>query len=1121
MPKWLSLIVQAGLPDQLVQHRRRAGRELPVRDDGRQQPRRAGAGRRRRLHHAVELPAPPDRRQGRLRHGRRLHRRAEAERGRAARRLHPRRGHPRRRPARRRVQPGHRHRRRGRRGHLRAPRASTWCRSPAPPGPARRVAAAASGTLKRVALELGGKSANILLDDLDDEGFEKAVRDGVGKAYLNSGPDLHRAHPHARARGAAWPTPSASPPTRSRRSSSRPTPSPTSPCSARCRARPRSTGSTATSRRASTRAPSSSPAAPASPRASTQTATSCSPRCSPRSRNDMTIAQEEIFGPVLSIIPYDDEDDAVAIANDSPYGLSGGVLVGRRRAGQGRRPADPHRPDRGQRRRLQPATPRSVATSSPATAASTASTASRSSSRSSPCSCSEPIEVRSDERSSHARFGLSRVGACPPTPSRRRHRSRRPDRLLACCSASPSGRCSGPTSRSILQLLEITPALDALRGRGDGARGLRVPAPGRHRADRRRRRRVRRRRRRPARRAPCPARTGMERADLLSANGGIFKPQGEALSRVGQARREGARRRQPGQHQLPHRPAERQGPRPRPVHGDDPARPQPGHRPARGQGRRRTARRHQDDDLGQPLGHAVPRRVPRRGRRQARLRRGRPATRRGSRATSSPPCSSAARRSSRPAACRRRRRPPTPPSTTSAPGRSAPPTATGCRWAIPSDGSYGVPEGIITQLPVHLHRTAATRSSRASTSTTSAGPASTRAPASSPTSATPSRSSASSELMLAPVAGALRRWARLRKCLRGSAEPPGSGLHPATSGTCSSCCRRGPCRGSGRWGSRRPCSGRTRPSGSSSPHTGQASPTRWCTLPGRSADDAHLGEAALEREPLGDAHLDGLDERARRRRRSSFAVVANGDRWARWQISLARRRPRPAMRCWSRRKPCSRVDLDVEQAAQRGGVDGVGVGAEARRAAAAPPGRRRRTHTPALRSVPASVSSSARPSANRQRAWPPRGLADCFSSGLQPPALHEVDDEGGRAEVEQQVLAPAADEHERLAVGRVGPGHGGLQRGEGDRGEALERGAGEVARRAARRGPGPRGAQARSPHHAVAARAGEHVVEARPGPGRPRAAAARSPPTRRRRPGTRPGRTARRGRWRRPWPGPG
>ncbi|MGY6502817.1 MAG: aldehyde dehydrogenase family protein [Acidimicrobiales bacterium] len=41
--------------------------------------------------------------------------------------------------------------------------------------------------------------------------------------------------------------------------------------------------------------------------------------------NDMTIAQEEIFGPVLSIIGYEDEDDAIRIANDTPYGLAGGV----------------------------------------------------------------------------------------------------------------------------------------------------------------------------------------------------------------------------------------------------------------------------------------------------------------------------------------------------------------------------------------------------------------------------------------------------------------------------------------------------------------------------------------------------------------------------------------------------------------------------------------------------------------------------------------------------------------------------------------------------------------------------------------------------------------------------
>jgi aldehyde dehydrogenase (NAD+) len=38
--------------------------------------------------------------------------------------------------------------------------------------------------------------------------------------------------------------------------------------------------------------------------------------------NDMTIAREEIFGPVLSIIPFDTEEDAIAIANDTPYGLT-------------------------------------------------------------------------------------------------------------------------------------------------------------------------------------------------------------------------------------------------------------------------------------------------------------------------------------------------------------------------------------------------------------------------------------------------------------------------------------------------------------------------------------------------------------------------------------------------------------------------------------------------------------------------------------------------------------------------------------------------------------------------------------------------------------------------------
>lgn len=42
--------------------------------------------------------------------------------------------------------------------------------------------------------------------------------------------------------------------------------------------------------------------------------------------NSAAIAQREVFGPVLTVIPFDDDDDAVRIANDSPYGLAGAVM---------------------------------------------------------------------------------------------------------------------------------------------------------------------------------------------------------------------------------------------------------------------------------------------------------------------------------------------------------------------------------------------------------------------------------------------------------------------------------------------------------------------------------------------------------------------------------------------------------------------------------------------------------------------------------------------------------------------------------------------------------------------------------------------------------------------------
>jgi acyl-CoA reductase-like NAD-dependent aldehyde dehydrogenase len=43
--------------------------------------------------------------------------------------------------------------------------------------------------------------------------------------------------------------------------------------------------------------------------------------------NSMRIAQEEIFGPVLVVIPFDSEDDAVRIAHDSKYGLGGSIFT--------------------------------------------------------------------------------------------------------------------------------------------------------------------------------------------------------------------------------------------------------------------------------------------------------------------------------------------------------------------------------------------------------------------------------------------------------------------------------------------------------------------------------------------------------------------------------------------------------------------------------------------------------------------------------------------------------------------------------------------------------------------------------------------------------------------------
>ena len=234
--------------------------------------------------------------------------------------LRPRRGRRRGRTAGRRVQPRLRDRRRS--SARRWPRTptSTWCPSPARPAPDGGCSEVAAATVKRVALELGGKSANVILADAD---LAAAVKVGVANCFLNSGQTCtawtRMLVPAARYDEVVrWPP--TSPPEYTRRRPDRPG----HPARARWPPRPSATACAATSTRALPRVHGSSPAAPTatgSPDRGYYVAPTVFADVDPRP----TIAQEEIFGPVLSIIRYADEDEAVRIANDTQYGLAGGV----------------------------------------------------------------------------------------------------------------------------------------------------------------------------------------------------------------------------------------------------------------------------------------------------------------------------------------------------------------------------------------------------------------------------------------------------------------------------------------------------------------------------------------------------------------------------------------------------------------------------------------------------------------------------------------------------------------------------------------------------------------------------------------------------------------------------
>jgi acyl-CoA reductase-like NAD-dependent aldehyde dehydrogenase len=182
----------------------------------------------------------------------------------------------------------------------------------------RRVMQVASESIKRVHLELGGKSPNLIFEDAD---FDRAVGDGIGDALRNAGqvcggltrmlvPRQRLAEAEAlavrKARSYVLGDPF-DPAT---------TLGPVSTQIARDRIR----GVIRSGLEEGLRMLTGGPDAPAGqPQGWFVQPTIFS------GANTSRIAQEEIFGPVVVIVPFDDEDSAIAIANDTIYGLAGGV----------------------------------------------------------------------------------------------------------------------------------------------------------------------------------------------------------------------------------------------------------------------------------------------------------------------------------------------------------------------------------------------------------------------------------------------------------------------------------------------------------------------------------------------------------------------------------------------------------------------------------------------------------------------------------------------------------------------------------------------------------------------------------------------------------------------------
>jgi betaine-aldehyde dehydrogenase len=184
----------------------------------------------------------------------------------------------------------------------------------------KRISELAAQTVKRVALELGGKSASVILDDAD---LATAVKGTVNGCYLNSGqtctaltrmlvPQSKYEEAVKLAAEAAKGFTVGDPLAESTR---------LGPLTSKAQLeRVRKYIEKGIAEGAELVAGGAEP-----PEGVPAGGYYVRPTVFGKVRNDMTIAQEEIFGPVLSIIAYRDEEDAVRIANDSPYGLAGAV----------------------------------------------------------------------------------------------------------------------------------------------------------------------------------------------------------------------------------------------------------------------------------------------------------------------------------------------------------------------------------------------------------------------------------------------------------------------------------------------------------------------------------------------------------------------------------------------------------------------------------------------------------------------------------------------------------------------------------------------------------------------------------------------------------------------------